>query len=60
EIRKMISSYNEVIYWWGNSLDEPDCLKKNVLKPKCFGKNKNKTPKHPLYLSYNTQIVDYR
>ena len=60
EIRKMIALSNEVIYGWGNSFNEPDWLKKNVLKPKCFGKNKNKTPKHPLYLSYNTQIVDYR
>ena len=39
---------------------EPDWLKKNVLKPKCFGKNKNKTPRHPLYLSYNTNLEDYR
>ena len=60
EIRKMIASSNEVIYGWGNSFNEPDWLKKNVLKPKCFGKNKNKTPRHPLYLSYNTNLEDYR
>lgn len=60
EIRKMITLSKEVIYGWGNSFNEPDWLKKNVLKPKCFGKNKNKTPKHPLYLSYNTPLVDYR
>jgi len=56
----MIGLTKEVIYGWGNSLEEPDWLKKNVLKPKCFGKNKNQTPKHPLYLSYNTPLVDYR
>jgi len=60
EIRKMIALTKEVVYGWGNSLEEPDWLKKNVLKPKCFGKNKNKTPKHPLYLSYNTPLADYR
>ena len=60
EIRKMIALTKAVVYGWGNSLEEPDWLKKNVLKPKCFGKNKNKTPKHPLYLSYNTPLVDYR
>jgi hypothetical protein len=60
EIRKMISLSKEVVYGWGNSFEEPDWLKKIISNPKCFGKNKNKTPKHPLYLSYNNKLVDYR
>jgi len=60
EIRKMIALTKAVVYGWGNSFEEPDWLKKNVSKPKCFGKNKNQTPKHPLYLSYNNKLVDYR
>ena len=60
EIRKMISLSKEVVYGWGNSFEEPDWLKKIISNPKCFGKNKNKTPKHPLYLSYNHKLVNYR
>ena len=60
EIRKMIALSKEVIYGWGNSFEEPDWLKKNVTKHKCFVKNKKKTPKHPLYITNNNKLVDYR
>lgn len=60
EIKKMIGLTKDVVYGWGNSFEEPEWLKQIISNPKCFGKNKNKTPKHPLYLSYNNKLVDYR
>jgi hypothetical protein len=60
EIKKMIGLIKDVVYGWGNSFEEPEWLKQIISNPKCFGKNKNKTPKHPLYLSYNNKLVDYR
>ena len=60
EIKKMTGLIKDVVYGWGNSFEEPEWLKQIISNPKCFGKNKNKTPKHPLYLSYNHKLVDYR
>ena len=60
EIKKMIGLTKDVVYGWGNSFEEPEWLKQIISNPKCFGKNKNKTPKHPLYLSYNHKLVNYR
>ena len=56
----MIALTKEVVYGWGEFFRRTRLVKKNVLKPKCFGKNKNQTPKHTLYLSYNTPLVDIR
>jgi hypothetical protein len=60
EIKKMTGLIKDVVYGWGNSFQEPEWLKQIISNPKCFGKNKNKTPKHPLYLSYNHKLVNYR
>ena len=60
EIKKMPGLIKDVVYGWGNSFEEPEWLKQIISNPKCFGKNKNKTPKHPLYLSYNHKLVNYR
>ena len=60
EIKKMTGLTKDVVYGWGNSFEEPEWLKQIISNPKCFGKNKNKTPKHPLYLSYNNKLVNYR
>ena len=60
EIKKMTGLIKDVVYGWGNSFEEPEWLKQIISNPKCFGKNKNKTPKHPLYLSYNNKLVNYR
>jgi len=60
EIKKMTGLIKDVVYCWGNSFEEPEWLKQIISNPKCFGKNKNKTPKHPLYLSYNHKLVNYR
>ena len=60
EIKKMTGLIKDVVYGWGNYFEEPEWLKQIISNPKCFGKNKNKTPKHPLYLSYNHKLVNYR
>ena len=60
EIKKMTGLIKDVVYGWGNSFEEPEWLKQIISNPKCFGKNKNMTPKHPLYLSYNHKLVNYR
>ena len=49
-----------VVYAWGNSIKEPQELKNLVKNPKCFGKNLNGTPKHPLYLSSNSKLIKFR
>ena len=49
-----------VVYAWGNSIKEPDELKKIISKPKCFGKNFNGSPKHPLYLPSNSKFINFR
>ena len=50
ELIKLINKVDQIVYAWGSSIEGPQLLKKLVLSPKCFGKNVNGTPKHPLYL----------
>lgn len=59
-IKNLVNKVNEVIYAWGNSIKEPQELKNLVKNPKCFGKNLNGTPKHPLYLSSNSKLIKFR
>lgn len=60
ELLKLINKVDEVVYAWGNSTDEPKELKYLVKSPKCFGKNFNGTPKHPLYLPSNSKFIKFR
>ena len=60
ELLKLINKVDEVVYAWGNSTDEPKELKDLVKSPKCFGKNFNGTPKHPLYLPSNSKFIIFR
>ena len=60
ELIKLINKVDQIVYAWGSSIEEPQLLKKLVLSPKCFGKNLNGTPKHPLYLPKNSKLIDYR
>jgi len=59
-IENLISKADKVIYAWGANHVEPNIFKKRILKPMCFGLNKNGSPKHPLYLKSNTILKDYR
>jgi len=60
ELIKLINKVDQIVYAWGNSVEEPQHLKELILSPKCFGKNLNGTPKHPLYLPKNSKLIDYR
>ena len=60
ELFKLINKVDQIVYAWGNTVEEPQLLKELVLKPKCFGKNLNGTPKHPLYLPKNSKLIAYR
>ena len=59
-IKNFVNKVDEVVYAWGNSIKEPKELKNFVKNPKCFGKNLNGTPKHPLYLSSNSKLIKFR
>jgi hypothetical protein len=60
ELIKLINKVDQIVYAWGSSIEEPKLLKKLVLNPKCFGKNLNGTPKHPLYLPSQTNLINFR
>ena len=60
ELIKLINKVDQIVYAWGSSIEEPQLLKKLVLNPKCFGKNLNGTPKHPLYLPSKTKLINFR
>ena len=60
ELSKLIKKVDQIVYAWGNTVEEPQLLKELVLSPQCFGKNLNGTPKHPLYLPKNSKLITYR
>ena len=60
KLLKLINKVDQIVYAWGSSIEEPQLLKKLVLNPKCFGKNLNGTPKHPLYLPSQTKLINFR
>ena len=57
---ELINKVDQIVYAWGNSFEEPQFLKELILCPKCFGKNLNGTPKHPLYLPSSSRLESYR
>ena len=59
-LTNLVSKVDEVVYAWGNSIEEPNEFKKFIPNPMCFGKNLNGTPKHPLYLPSNSKIIKFR
>ena len=60
KLLNLINKVDQIVYAWGNSVEEPQLLKKLVLSPKCFGKNVNGTPKHPLYVPSQTKLINFR
>ena len=57
---KLINSVSDVVYAWGNNTEEPNFLKKKVKSPMCLGKNKDGSPRHPLYLPSNSKLLKFR
>ena len=60
ELIKLINKVDQIVYAWGDNIEEPQLLKELVLNPKCFGKNLNGSPKHPLYLPSETKLINFR
>jgi len=60
ELFKLIYKVDLIVYAWGNTVEEPQPLKELVLSAKCFGKNLNGTPKHPLYLPSSSSLESFR
>ena len=60
ELLKLINNVDQIVYAWANSIAETITLNYLISNPKCFGKNFNGTPKHPLYLSSSSKLESYR
>ena len=60
KLLKLINEVDQIVYAWGDNIEEPQLLKELVLNPKCFGKNLNGSPKHPLYLPSETKLINFR
>lgn len=52
---------DQIIFCWGNFFvyGRDEDIKKMFPHAKCFGKNRNGSPKHPLYLRTGTQLIDF-
>jgi len=60
KLLKLINKVDQIVYAWGDNIEEPQLLKELVLNPKCFGKNLNGSPKHPLYIPSETKLINFR
>ncbi len=58
-LKEMVKNSDKVVLGWGNAGKNPKWLKQIISYPYCFGTNQNGSPKHPLYLSYNTTLNPY-
>lgn len=45
--------------WRNRSSHISELLRRNGILAKCLGKTKSGQPKHPLYISYETELVDW-
>jgi hypothetical protein len=58
-LKAMKSKCEKVVFGWGNSGEIPHWIKSMIKQPYCFGTNQNGSPKHPLYLAYNTPLTSF-
>ena len=58
-LKKMKQKCIKVVFAWGNEGYLPSWLKEMVENPFCLSHNQNGSPKHPLYLSSNTQLIAF-
>jgi hypothetical protein len=59
-LKIMINKCEKVVFGWGNAGDIPNWLNGIVERAFCFGLNQNGSPKHPLYLSYKTPLIQFK
>ena len=58
-LKIMKKKCEKVVFAWGNFGYLPQWLEVMIENPMCFKKNKNGSPKHPLYLSYTTKLIPF-
>ena len=61
-LQRLIGNFSEIVICWGNGgsfKNRSTEVLKMILEAKCFGVNKSGEPKHLLYLSKYTKLVDY-
>ena len=58
-LKKMVEKCEKVVLGWGNSGHTPQWLRETVKQSYCFGLNQNNSPKHPLYLPFNSQLIPF-
>ena len=58
-LNRMKKKCKKVVFAWGNDGHLPKWLIEMVESPMCFRRNKNGSPKHPLYLSYKTNLIPF-
>jgi len=58
-IQSLIGSVDRVLYAWGNEKTEPQWLRELVKEPFCIALSKKGIPRHPLYLSGDSQPMLY-
>ena len=58
-IDSMVKKSEKTVFAWGNCKEKTVWIENLVKAPLCFGKNKNGSPKHPLYLPKNTPLVKF-
>ena len=58
-VREIVDTCSKIVYGWGNDGTEPQWLRELVPSPYCIKMNKGGQPKHPLYISANTNMIPY-
>lgn len=61
-----VGAHDRVVFAWGGGLKYAhgnkwvaEFIARTFFDAQCFGLNRDGTPKHPLYLSYETELVPY-
>ncbi|MBL6643988.1 MAG: DUF1643 domain-containing protein [Flavobacteriaceae bacterium] len=58
-LKAMKNKCEKVVLGWGNASEKPTWINEISAVNYCFGTNKNGSPKHPLYLRFDTKIMPY-
>lgn len=59
-LKSMRQKCKKVVFGWGNAADFPQWPDRMFFDAFCFGINKNGSPKHPLYLPHQTELIPFK